>query len=176
MYFWNVDAIKRELSEGTLSEAEKFIYAFVVLVNGAINLEIIRLTSQQGSYNLIRSLFHVAVVIIGLIGIYRANGGAEGKNFFERFICLSFFVYLRVVLINFMLTLAFIFLGFYMTSIEVLVSVFFYWYVAKLMADIREGKIGGEKAVKPSMGKFVIATASILLLQYVLWIYYLSVP
>lgn len=117
MFFWKMEALKRELSEGP-STRRTMIYLVAVAVGPILAETAITLASfallgfvetvpeidvaeVQSSVRrmftiVLLDLFLALVVVAGLLFCYRRNGGAQGRDFMDRLLPLTWVCAIRV--------------------------------------------------------------------------------
>lgn len=166
MHFWNIEALKKELYDGTLSEKEKFVYVFVLLIYGIIFREVY-LAGAMPHYTLsladwIEVFLNIGVAVIGLIGAYYANGGIDGERFLERLFSIGFLAYMRVMIIYFVITALYLLFNVSVVGSSTMVYIFYYWYIGKHIGDLRSGDIVDARHERPSFGMFCIMTLIVL--------------
>jgi len=105
-YCWKVNTLADDLIRNNLTEFEKLKY----LIATFIAYETLILTATPSSENqfnlrIIQFCLDVLFITLGTIVCYFANKNGDGKNFLERYICLSWpvgirvFVFLAIVII-----------------------------------------------------------------------------
>lgn len=106
MYFWRIDKLKAEMAVRPLSEREALPYLVVQIAlfaaTGYIPSTITNLWDGLGA------VWSVALAIFGTIYIYRQNGGAEGLHFLQRYFAIGWVVFIRWLVIVFLLRAAFL--------------------------------------------------------------------
>lgn len=91
MHLLNYRWLARDLRDNKLSEREKFSYIIGLLILSApLLVPTIPTNTQNITADLINALVFILIMIIGTIFLYRKNQQGDGKNFLERYICLSF--------------------------------------------------------------------------------------
>ena len=103
MYLWNTKALAKELKEGTLSEWDKFKYYIIgVLLYSLIgDLSYISNTDFTYTYfDILISFISLFIIFLGVYKSYEVNNMGDGKNFLERFICLSLPVGIRILVLS----------------------------------------------------------------------------
>ncbi|MEW6348251.1 MAG: hypothetical protein AB1646_04265 [Thermodesulfobacteriota bacterium] len=90
MYFLNVNALASDLREDRVSPRDQMLYLAAWGLYQMTEVQNALFVWDQPSYFAIAKIGCLAVVIVGgIILSYRANGGAGGQRFVERFICIS---------------------------------------------------------------------------------------
>jgi len=115
MYFWNIEKLKQDIKNGKLCQSVQFKYLLIWIV-----LTIFAELSYIGdSFNDIKYNFTIDLIftILGTIYLYKCNGGANGKDFLQKFISISIVVFFRLLLyfIAFMILL-FVMIAFFEIS------------------------------------------------------------
>ena len=97
MYFWNIKSLKKDISEHRLSEAHIFYYILIYVVLSAASLELFGYVAagDSNSWDYIQSSLSIVITIAGTIAVYRANGGAAGKRFAEKYFSIGLVVLIR---------------------------------------------------------------------------------
>ncbi len=97
MYFWNIENLKKDISEGKLSEKDRFIYVLLPLVLLAISMEVTRhtATGNPDYWDIMDSTLNVLFLLIGTIFSFKANGGASGSDFLGKYFSISFVMSIR---------------------------------------------------------------------------------
>ncbi|MDN3617256.1 hypothetical protein ACFFUS_02720 [Vibrio gallaecicus] len=111
MYFWNIEALKRQIVSNRLNEADRFVYAFINIMFGVITFELFHVPMPENPsiYDRLASLLNILTVAVGTYLAYKANGAVKGEDFLGRFFSLSFVVTVRfsVLLIPVLIVLSF---------------------------------------------------------------------
>jgi hypothetical protein len=99
-YFWNVDALVRDLRAGIVTEYEKMKY---LLATSLLQLYALSFVTNFTPTNRIEILVNalmfgveVGIFVWGIYHCYIINKHNDNKNFIERFICLGFPVGIRL--------------------------------------------------------------------------------
>ena len=116
MHFWNTGALAQKLKEGSVKESEKMMSLLFLLVFSVLLLEAdywdlplnIFVNDKRGS-------FVILIIIAGLLLSYYYNRKGDGRQFLERFICISWiltfkyciFFYLGFIALAFSLSIFF---------------------------------------------------------------------
>jgi hypothetical protein len=92
MYIWDVNSLVGELAKGSLTEKEAFKY----LLANTILISAVLIPFPENNINdIIGSIANVVVAILGVIYIYKCNGGDKGKEIIQRYMSLGFVVAIR---------------------------------------------------------------------------------
>ena len=93
MYFWNIKALKAEIKSGNFGDKEAISYIVVTIFLYMLDIE---LTERWGPleirniWNTVNSILCLLITVFGTIYAYSKNGGAQGKNFANKFFAISF--------------------------------------------------------------------------------------
>ncbi|MBR9875587.1 hypothetical protein L3V31_15785 [Vibrio sp. J1-1] len=103
MYFWNIEALKRDIVGGRLTEKDRFVYALIYIVFSAATYEYFQGTNTEYSnlWDKIEAIANVVVVLAGTYFTYRANGANNGRDFLGRYFSLGFVVTIRFLVFLF---------------------------------------------------------------------------
>ena len=102
MYWWNIKALASELKSGKVSPFEKFKYFFAFMLVTSIFVELIYLFPLPESptlFDYASSILVILITILGLILCYKSNKKGDNKDFIERFVCLSWPITIRLIVI-----------------------------------------------------------------------------
>src|SRR5688572_3398682 len=101
MHFWNAGALADELREDSLTEDTKLRYFLAVTA-------LSYLTARPGILEMLQTTVEgwvaLSYVVVGFLGTYAcflANARGDGQRFIERFMCLSWPVLLRWVVLTY---------------------------------------------------------------------------
>ncbi|PJG60767.1 hypothetical protein [Aeromonas cavernicola] len=97
MYFWKIADLKNDIQSGFLSEKDKFIYLFTMMLITLIGFELSFTTPSKPNttWQIIDSVSTVIMAAIGFYWAYRANGGAAGQDFIGKSISILFVLTIR---------------------------------------------------------------------------------
>ncbi len=97
MYFWNIEALKKDIVKDRLTEKERFVYVLIYLVLTAVGFEYLQQvdTELENIWDSIEAIANVLIVLIGTFCAYRANGGENGQDFLGRYFSIGFVVSIR---------------------------------------------------------------------------------
>lgn len=97
MYFWNIDALKRQLAHGGLSEKQTYGYMLAYLVCSVAAVEMMRYFPERepNAWTYFGSMMNLLIPVVGTMMAFRANGGESGVQFLSRYMSISFVVTLR---------------------------------------------------------------------------------
>ena len=96
MYFWNIEKLKQDIKNGGLSESMQFKY-FLIWIILTIFAE---LSYVDSNFSDIKYEFATDLLftILGTIYLYKCNGGANGKDFLQKYISIGLVVFFRIIL------------------------------------------------------------------------------
>ncbi len=94
MYFWKINDLRRDLIEKPLSEKDqlKYLLAYTILVSLAL---MIYTVTKYNAWNIYYSIIGMIIEIIGIIYIYKINGGSKGEYILQRYFSLGWVVAIR---------------------------------------------------------------------------------
>ena len=98
MYFWGIKALKKKLRTQTLTEGQTFAYFLAVLTLETLLFQIALLLPGTESTDLWDYVEYAVAVIFtvgGTLVVYRANGGAAGRQFLTRYFPLMWVLTVR---------------------------------------------------------------------------------
>ncbi len=145
MIFWNVEKLAGQLKQGELSSKQKLRYLLVVFVFLGITPYAYLGEAYNAAYGL-EVLVVLFATIWGILYCHEANEEGDGKDFFERFICIGVPVGVRIMVISLPAYLILSSLFVFFTPIgygagfqydygdvlfTVIIEVVFYWQVRK---------------------------------------------
>lgn len=155
MYFWSIGKLKDLLVRDELSEKNKFWYYIITasFFSALAMLTTLFPLEASSKYDKIGSVFSFAIGIIGIISVYKMNGGKDGKEFLSRILSLNFILTIRclIFLIGFFILFhivndIFVSKELLENFLEVTENVFltgfeivFFWRLAIHMRDVRNG-------------------------------------
>jgi len=93
MYFFRTKKLAQKLKEGSLKESEKMMCLLSLLIFSVLLLEA---NYWDMPFNILkndkRGLFVVIIIMVGVLWSYYFNRKGDGRQFVERFICISWIV------------------------------------------------------------------------------------
>ena len=97
MYFWRIEKLKEDIRANQLSEKDRFIYAFIYVVLGAIGMEAMMfMPLEHGDiWDAIESVSNVVILTVGTIFAFKANGSTKGSDFLGKYFSLGFVIAIR---------------------------------------------------------------------------------
>jgi hypothetical protein len=90
-YLWSTRFVSARLAKGTLSDATLFRYFLAVMAFDWLQFTLIAVTptAQLSLAGRANAWLTFAVTVLGLVHLYRRNGGAAGRDFLQRYFALS---------------------------------------------------------------------------------------
>lgn len=143
MYFWKLDALKKQLAEQGLTEYQVYCYILVYVSLSVIGMELMRYLPAESPnlWTYAESVLNIVIPILGSILIFRANGGTSGSQFAARYFSVGLVVTIRFLVLLIPVTIAmgiywyFTYEGVETSTSFIDVAVFSAWY-ALLYANI----------------------------------------
>lgn len=151
MYIWKIEKLKEDLINDAVTQRDHFFYYFISMVVFLIAIEmIVRFSTESPNiWDNIYSLSNMLIPLVGTILTFRANGGANGKDFLGRYFSVGFVVTVRflVWLLPIFIVLAIYYSLFYSeedvvasTPIDVIPFIIWtfllYWRIVKHVKDV----------------------------------------
>jgi len=99
MYIWKIDELNQQLISSNLTEPDVFKYLMAWTVLNSLAMIRYLVPNQYDTYN---GIIAVVISIIGLVFIYICNGGKNGSHFLERYISISWVVFVRFLVLFFL--------------------------------------------------------------------------
>ena len=102
MYIIDSKALAVKLKEGTLSQKEVFQYLLANTIIAAIQIQWLSVygSNVASIVSKFLVLLYIIILCIGTIVFFRTNQKCDCKSFVERYICISFPIQIRLILIN----------------------------------------------------------------------------
>jgi len=151
MFFWKTKKLRNELITGSVSEKEKMKYLLATMTLYAVSGQLGG-SDISGGYFLAETLSIIFVTIIGILVCFDANSQGDGKDFIERFICISWPIAIKITTLTMIfLVLILLLLGididFSETSkgsvieifILIMFEVIYFWRIKVHLAFIAKG-------------------------------------
>ena len=118
MYLWDIKALKKKLVAHSLTEAQVFAYFLVVLTLDTLLYQLSMVFSGPEPAEIWDYVEYVGTVIFtvgGTLVVYRANGGASGRQFLLRYFPLMWVLSIRflVFMVPFLIVAGFLMFGFF---------------------------------------------------------------
>ncbi len=114
MYFWNINALVKDLREDKVSEKEKLKYYLFISILGV---------ALPHSIDLF-TILDIGVLIIGTYLCYEVNSKGDNRYFIDRMICLGVPLSLRFILPFFVLILTIGIIFHNANNIELILNIF----------------------------------------------------
>ena len=103
MYFWNIQALRRDLQVSRPGEGEVFGYFLAVLMLETLIWESGTLWASNpdpGFWDVLGLVGNLTIMLIGTVLAYRANDGANGRDFLARYFPLFWVLTIRFLAIS----------------------------------------------------------------------------
>ena len=99
--FWKIEALKTDIRGGTLTEKQKFIYAFIYLFSCEALINVAGFTPLEGlnMWDGVYSVSSLIIMTVGTLLAFKANGGVFGTDFLGKYFSISFVVAIRFAVI-----------------------------------------------------------------------------
>jgi len=146
MYFWKISKLKSDLINQPLPESESFKY---LIANAVVYGLAMIPFGEKNIWDIYFSIATLVITILGTIYIYGCNRGANGKNFLQRYVSLSWVVGIRwIVLIALpIIILYYIAIGIYFGIVSYTINpldiilfsillVSYFWLLGKHMKEV----------------------------------------
>ncbi|RUO73404.1 hypothetical protein [Idiomarina ramblicola] len=153
MYFWNIDALKRDFLQERFSQTQAFYYLVLMLV--LFTLPIGVLGDNTTVWDKASLWAELALVVFGTTAAYKSNGGRDGRQFLERYVALSWVLFIRllplVILLGIIASIfreifigdaGYSFTGYDFAAV-VLIGFFYYWRLSHHMGDLSQENFSG---------------------------------
>ncbi len=105
--FFSTKSVKEKIANGTLSEAQIFIYFYLILMFDTISFvqQWLAIAGKQPTLLDWVNIWGLLIInAIGYIVLFLANGGAKGHHFLKKFFSFSFTVGYKYAIIFFICT------------------------------------------------------------------------
>ncbi|WP_131774995.1 hypothetical protein [Legionella anisa] len=100
--FFSTKAGKEKIETGTLSQAQLFLYFYLIIVFDYISLtqQTLSVIGRQPNFIEYLNIWQFPIVgAVGLIILFLANGGTKGSHFFSKYFVFSFTVGIKYFLL-----------------------------------------------------------------------------
>jgi hypothetical protein len=144
MFFWNINELKQQHRNNSISELDSLKY---ILLLSLIGMLPIPKPPYFTTGTFFYYVFGATIFVLGTVYCYRRNGGSSGKNFLVRYISLSWVLAIRFLpsLLVLGALMAFgVFSRFEFIEQKVIVivitytySIIYYWRISHHIADIQ---------------------------------------
>jgi hypothetical protein len=158
MYFWRIHRMKADLAARELPPRSVvgYVLAYLLLMNLATLPEFFSPSTETAfTFSwpvVVFVLASVAILVVGLMAAYRANGGDDGRDLAGRLLALSWVLGLRVTMLFLPLFIA-LMIGFVvlepgpvkelpagtmsvLLGFVLMINVFFFWRLAHHLRDV----------------------------------------
>ncbi len=100
MYFWKLDALKEQIKSQNLTEKDRFTYALVYVVLGAVEMQLSILWPPEivNVWDWVHGMAYVLITAMGSIFVFQANGGNEGQDYLGRYVSIGFVMSVRFLI------------------------------------------------------------------------------
>ena len=98
MYWISYQPLKERLKKRSVSDREALPYLLLLSALEAISLSV-PASTEMNKWDIIEAMLYVIVTIIGVIYIYRKNGGKTGYDIIHKFVVLGWVVAVRYFLV-----------------------------------------------------------------------------
>ncbi len=100
MYFWKIEKLKDDIASGRLNEKDRFIYALIYVVLGAVVVEVMMLMPIENGniWDLANSVGNVLIVLLGTVFAFKANGSSSGEDFLGKYFSIGFVMAIRFLI------------------------------------------------------------------------------
>lgn len=117
MYLWDIKALKKKLVTQSLTEAQVFTYFLAVLTLDTLMYQLSTLfpgTEPADVWDYVEYVVTVIFTVGGTLVVYRANGGASGRQFLLRYFPLMWVLTIRflVFMVPFFIVAGLLMFGF----------------------------------------------------------------
>lgn len=153
MYFWNIDALKRDFLQGRFSQTQAFYYLVLMLVLFTLPVGI--WGDNTTVWDKASFWAELVFVVFGTAVAYKSNGGHDGREFIERYVSLSWVLFIRLLPLLILIALvASIFRDIFISdagysftvydfAAVTLMSFIYYWRLSHHMSDLSQSSFSG---------------------------------
>lgn len=104
-YFLDTSFILQKLKNNEIPQNISFLHFFIIMSFDWLQFTLISLNENEiTKLSTFNSISTFIITIIGLLYLYTVNGGANGKNFLEKFFALSVSVGWKFVIASFLIS------------------------------------------------------------------------
>jgi len=107
MYFWNTKALRQQLKAGKVTERQKMSYLMATILLFTLSVYV-PLPQADTALQAIEIIAAIGITIGGIFYCFRINQNGDGKNFLERFVCLSWPIAVKQILLIFLIVISYI--------------------------------------------------------------------
>lgn len=95
MHLWRIDKLKAQLALAPLTDREMLPY---VVANGALlGLPVAFPPDSPNSWDTAGGVAGVVLIVLGILWVFRQNGGAAGTDFLQRYTAIGWVICMRLV-------------------------------------------------------------------------------
>jgi hypothetical protein len=147
MYFWRIEKLKREMALQPLSERETLPY---LVVYAGLTAAVLYVPQElNNAWDYVGAGLNVLIAILGVIHVYRKNGGANGHHFLQRYFAIGWVVALRwsvmIILLSIMFYGLLLWLGdeleetfWYEVLFQAVLGAALYWRIGRHVSDLAQ--------------------------------------
>lgn len=95
MYFWKIDKLKEELSQGPLSEKDSLRYILAWEILWALATIPFLGIEDNNIWDVLEDVIYIPVMVCGILYVYRCNKMSEGKDFLHRYFAIGWVTSVR---------------------------------------------------------------------------------
>ncbi len=97
MYFWKIDLLKAQLIAKGLTENQTYLYTLAYIIFSTFMVELMRYGPDTvfNEWTHFSSTMNVLIPVAGTMMAFRANGGASGVQFLQRYLSISIVASIR---------------------------------------------------------------------------------
>jgi hypothetical protein len=104
-YFLDTSFILQKLRNNEIPQSISFLHFFIIMSFDWLQFTLIALNENEiTKLSIFNSISTFIITITGLLYLYTVNGGANGKNFLEKFFALSVSVGWKFVVTSFLIS------------------------------------------------------------------------
>ena len=94
MYFWKIDKLNEDLISTGLNQSEGFKY---LMANTILYSIAMIPSSSPSNLDFVSGIISIVIGVIGLLFIYKYNGGSKGKQIIERYLSIGWVIGIKFV-------------------------------------------------------------------------------
>jgi hypothetical protein len=92
MYIWKIKELRTQLTQGELVESDSFKY---LMANTVLYSLAMIPYFNPNQYDTLSGFISLFIAVAGLWFIYKCNGGAKGKHLIQRYLSVSWVIFVR---------------------------------------------------------------------------------
>ena len=108
MYWWNLDRLRAELANDQFDEGSRFAYLLACALMTSLAIQLPGGDPAPDGSSYLIAFVHLLTIAGGTWWAYRQNGGADGRQFLERYLSLSWVITLRFFALVVVLGIAYV--------------------------------------------------------------------